>query len=116
MKHILLIIVAVCFGSVSAKAQYGETPSPQAAAQTTIDKVLTEDVVEAARPLNKKIDYIATTYDSGDLRALIKNYEKTNKKIAARQGKAYIPYDRKINVNDPQKVKRYFHKRVDIIF
>ena len=90
--------------------------SPCGRQRATIDKTLTEEVVEAARPLNSKLDYIAATYDAGDLRALIKNYEKTNKKIAARQGKTYVPYDRKINVEDPQKVKRYFHKRVDIIF
>ena len=116
MKRILLIVAVVCFGSISAEAQYGNKSMRPAAARATIDKTLTEEVVEAARPLNSKLDYIAATYDAGDLRALIKNYEKTNKKIAARQGKTYVPYDRKINVEDPQKVKRYFHKRVDIIF
>ena len=116
MKRILLIVAVVCFGSISAEAQYGNESMRPAAARATIDKTLTEEVVEAARPLNSKLDYIAATYDAGDLRALIKNYEKTNKKIAARQGKTYVPYDRKINVEDPQKVKRCFHKRVDIIF
>lgn len=115
MKRILLIVAVVCFGSISAEAQYGNESMRPAAARATIDKTLTEEVVEAARPLNSKLDYIAATYDAGDLRALIKT-TKNQQKIAARQGKTYVPYDRKINVEDPQKVKRYFHKRVDIIF
>ena len=63
MKRILLIVAVVCFGSISAEAQYGNESMRPAAARATIDKTLTEEVVEAARPLNSKLDYIAATID-----------------------------------------------------
>ena len=85
-------------------------------AQKKINETLNDNLTKAAKPLNNKVDYISHSYDEGDLRALIKNYEKTNRKIAKRQNKTYIPYDQKIDVNDPQKVKRYLRKRVDIVF
>ena len=49
MKRILLIVAVVCFGSISAEAQYGNESMRPAAARATIDKTLTEEVVEAAK-------------------------------------------------------------------
>ncbi len=117
MMRMLVVLSVFCFGISAAEAQYNPDANAElAAARTAVKEIRTKDVVTAAKPLNNKIDYIAGRYDAGELRALIKNYEKTNKKIAARQGKAYLPYDRKIDVNNPQKVKRYFRNRVDIVF
>lgn len=117
MMRMLVVLSAFCFSVSVAQAQYNSDANADlAAARATVKEIRTKDVTTAAKPLNNKIDYIAGAYDAGELRALIKNYEKTNKKIAARQGKAYIPYDRKIDVNNPQKVKRYFRNRVDIVF
>lgn len=115
MKYLLFIIAALCLGSGTAAAQYGGNMS-RTAAEREIQEILTDDITAAAKPLNNKLDYIATAYDEGELKDLIRNYEKTNRKIAARLGKDYVPYDRRIDVSDPQKVKRYFHKRIDIIF
>lgn len=116
MKRILSVFAVFLLAAGAVQAQVDEVMMRPTVARATIKETLTEDVIEAARPLNGKIDYIASTYDEGDLKALIKNYEMTNRKTARRQKKAYVPYNRKIDVNDPQKVKRYFHKRVDIIF
>lgn len=117
MKNALFILCALCLGFAStAQAQYAQEKMSTAKAHATIEKALTEDVKNASKALNTKIDYIATNYDDGELRALIKNYEKTNRKLAARKGIPYVPYDRRIDVQNPQKVKRYFRKRVDIIF
>lgn len=112
---ILYILCFACFAS-TAQAQYAQEKMSPAKARATIDKTLTEDVENASKSLNNKIDFIAANYEDWELRALIKNYEKTNRKLAARKGEAYIPYDRRIDVQNPQKVKRYFRKRVDIIF
>ena len=115
MKYLLFIIAAFCLGSETAAAQYNGTMSKRAA-EREIQKILTDDITTAAKPLNNKLDYITTAYDEGELKDLIRNYEKTNRKVAAKLGKDYVPYDRRIDVSDPQKVKRYFHKRIDIIF
>ena len=117
MKKALILLCLLCFGSASVQAQYNEpSQMSERKARSTIEKTLTEDVKNAAVPLNSKLDYIARNYDDSDLRALIKNYEKTNRKIAAHKGETYKPYDQRIDTQNPQKVKRYFRKRVDIIF
>lgn len=116
MMRVLIIISAFCLITISAQAEVSEVAQTPAAAEMAIKEIMTEDVITASQPLNDKIDYIAKNYSESDLKYLIKNYEKTNKKVAARRGKAYVPYDKKIDVNNPAKVKRYFRKRVDIIF
>ncbi len=117
MNFLPILFIAACL-AFPAAAQTADTQKEMTVteAQAQLQDILNESLVEAAEPLNKKVDYIASSYDDGELRALIKNYEKTNRKIAARQGKKYVPYDRKIDVSDPQKVKRYLRKRIDIIF
>ena len=114
MKQFLFILAFLCF-ALPAVAEEERQLSP-AATEMKLREILNDDIKDAAKPLNSKLDYMADAYSDGELRALIKNYEMTNRKLAARQGKAYVPYDRKIDVNDPAKVKRYFRKRIDIIF
>lgn len=118
MNKALVILSILCLVLITstAQAQYTQEKMSPAKAKATVAKALTEDVTNASKTLNAKIDYIATNYDDAELRALIRNYEKTNRKLAAREGKPYVPYDRRIDVQNPQKVKRYFRKRVDIIF
>ncbi len=117
MRQVLLALV-LCFllvPTTQAQSVEQDEMTPEQA-QSVIEKTLTEDVKNASEQLNTKVDYIATRYDDNELKALIKNYEKINRKMAARQKEPYIPYDRKIDVNNPDKVKRYLRKRIDIIF
>ena len=80
--RMLVVLSVFCFGISAAEAQYNRDANAElAAARTAVKEIRTKDVVTAAKPLNNKIDYIAGRYDAGELRALIKNYEKTNKKL-----------------------------------
>lgn len=116
LKTAAITIAAFFIGFSPVWAQTAENDISAEEAKRQLKEILTEDVVKAAEPLNKKIDYIARNYDENDLKLMIRNMEKTDREAAKMQGKDYIPYDRRIDVNDPEQVKRFLRKRIDIIF
>lgn len=115
-KRVVFIAVASLLFSFPLHAQTTTAEDEAAADMQKLQELRDEDTVKAAVPLNRKIDYIAGNYDENDLKLLIKNFEKTNRGTAQKQGKEYVPYDRRIDVNNPEEVKRFLRHRVDIIF
>ncbi|MBP3546590.1 MAG: hypothetical protein J6K16_05620 [Alphaproteobacteria bacterium] len=113
----LLIGLAI---SPSAFAQIeGAVPeeiSPAQAQRIINEDFLTEEVVKTTAPLKKHIDYIAKNYEERPLRELIKNAEEIERKVAKKLEEDYVPYDRRIDVKNPEQVKRFFRKRISVIY
>lgn len=110
-----LFTFAIClFFALPSHAEISEEEVERA--RQVIKENLTEDVVEASKPLNKSIDYITTNYSERQLKDLIRNSELIERKSSLKNGHEYIPYDRKINVNNPAEVKRFIKKRSKIVF
>lgn len=113
----LLISLAI---SPSAFAQLeGVIPediSPVQAKKIINEEFLTEEVVKTTAPLKKHVNYIAENYEERPLKELIKNAEEIERKVARKLEEDYVPYDRKINVKNPEQVKRFFRKRINVIY
>ena len=113
----LLIGLAI---SPSAFAQLeGVIPediSPVQAQRIINEEFLTEEVAKTTAPLKKHVDYIAENYEERPLKELIKNAEEIERKVARKLDEDYVPYDRKINVKNPEQVKRFFRKRINVIY
>ena len=118
IRALLITILTILFSINSANAQVDldiENMSLEQA-QAELRKYLTDDVVNASKPLNNTIDFMANNYSEQDLKALIKNFELVARKSAEKQGMEYVPYDRKIDINNPAQVKRFLKNRINIIF
>lgn len=115
-KIVFIAVASLLFASPLCAQTTTAAEDELAADMQRLHELRDEDTVKAAVPLNRKIDYIAGNYDENDLKLLIKNFEKTNRGTAQKQGKEYVPYDRRIDVNNPEEVKRFLRRRVDIIF
>lgn len=117
MKELLFAITLSLFVLASpARAEMSDEQIELEKARNTIKVLVTDDVVRSSQPLNNNIDYIAGNYSEDELKSLIRNYEKITRKVAIKQGKEYVPYDRRIDVKNPEEVKRYLKRRSDIIF
>lgn len=98
-----------------ACAQYEDLTPLQI--QHIIDSdIMTDQVKEISAPLKNHIDYVVSNYPEGKLRKIIVNMEETEQKIAKQQGRQYIPYDRRINVKNPNQVQRFLRKRVNAVY
>jgi len=119
LKTVLIILgILICGGNsalAQAESEMEKEMTPEEI-QQQLDELFPEEDRKAAEPLNKKIDFIAKNYDKNDLKLIIRNFEKVNRETAKRQEKDYIPYDRRIDVNAPDQVKRFLRRRIDIIF
>lgn len=115
MKN-LLIALAVCIVIPHSAFAQTKEMSPAEAQMAINEKFLTDDVVKASSTLKQHVDYIADNYKEAELRNIIRNTEEIERKTAKRLGKAYAPYDRRIDVKKPQEVKRYFRKRLNAIY
>ena len=113
MKRVLWATLAVFMINSPA---YCEETDKSAEQESTLEEIIAEHRKQAAEPLNERIDYISQNYSEKELKDLIINYEKMTRKVAQNKGIKYVPYDRKIDVNDPKKVKRFLKNRTDIIF
>ena len=113
----LLIGLAI---SPSAFAQLGGViPDDMSSAQAQRiinEDFLTKEVVETTAPLKKHIDYIAENYEERPLKELIKNAEEIERKVAKKLDEDYVQYDKRINVKNPEQVKRFFRKRISVIY
>jgi hypothetical protein len=116
MRALFIILSALMFGIGNVNAQISATDMTKAQAEKALKGYVTDDVEKASQPLKKSINFIAGNYSESELKALIKNYEMAARKSAYKQGKPYIPYDKRIDVNKPSEVKRFLKKRADIIF
>ena len=111
---VLILILALIIGIVDAHAQTEMTP--EEAQRILREDFLTDDVVNATRPVNESLDFMARNYSEKELRNVIRNYELLERKRAAREEREYLPYDRKIDIKNPDEVKRYFKKRTNVVF
>lgn len=90
--------------------------SPEQAQEAINKRFLTTETVEITKGLKKQTDYVAENYQEGELRRLILNMEKLARKTARKNNNEYIPYDRRIDVKNPQQVKRFFRNRINAIY
>lgn len=117
MKALLITALSIILsaGAVCAQVANSENMSKEEAV-IALKEYLTEDLVTASQPLNNDIDFVAKNYSEKELKALIKNYELITRKAAIREGNEYVPYDRRIDVDNPPEVKRFLKHRIDMIF
>ena len=115
MKRFIVFLVTLLVAPAVASAQ--EEEMSQAQIQRIIDReILTENVKEVSRPIKDHVDYMVNNYQRADMRKIILNMEESEQKIAKQQRRGYVPYDRRINMKNPNDIQRFLHKRVNTIY
>lgn len=115
MKKFIVFIMALLVAPAIASAQ--EEEMSQAQVQRIIDReFLTENVKQVSEPIRSHVDYMVNNYQRADMRKIILNMEESEQKIAKQQRRGYVPYDRRINMKNPNDIQRFLHKRVNTIY
>lgn len=115
MKKFIVFLVALLVTPVIASAQEDEMSPAQI--QRIIDReILTDNVKNVSEPIKNHVDYMVNNYQRADMRKIIVNMEESEQKISKQQRRSYVPYDRRINMRDPDDVQRFLRKRVNTIY
>ncbi len=118
-KFLIALLIGLAIYSPAFAQLEGIIPeevSPMQAQRIINEEFLTEEVVKTTAPLKRHVDYIAKNYEERPLREMIKNAEEIERKVARKLDDEYVPYDRRIDVKKPEQVKRFFRKRINVIY
>ena len=115
MKMLPFCLLCMLVASGSAFAKY-ERLTPEQAQKIIDTRFLTPEQVKATAGLKTQIDYMAENYREAELRRVILNMEKLNREMAKRNNREYVPYNQRIDLKNPDQVKRFFRSRIDTIF